>query len=293
MQRVVQIVLDGVSLGGLYALVTLGIALVFGVMRLINFAHAQLIMTGAYATVLLQSQPSPVMVVGTVLAVVVLALAMERIAFRPIRNADPTTLLVTSFALSYLIQNVAILIFGLPKSVNILGQLDSPVVIGGVHLSGLDLTVIGITIVLLVGLSLFLGRSRLGIQMRGAAEDFQMARLMGVRANRIIAVAFAISGAFAGVVAVLLAVQVGVVTPSFGVEPVLIGFVATVVGGMGSLFGAAVGGFSIGILSAVLQSVLPFGVVPFRDALVFSLVIVTLLIRPQGLLPSASLRERV
>src|ERR1700736_6384016 len=111
MQRVVQVVLDGVSLGGLYALVTLGIALVFGVMRLINFAHGQLIMAGAYTAFLLNGRPDALVVVATLLVVTGLALLIERVAYRPIRNASPTTLLVTSFALSYLLQNVAVLIF--------------------------------------------------------------------------------------------------------------------------------------------------------------------------------------
>ena len=208
-------------------------------------------------------------------------------------SASPTTLLVTSFALSYLLQNVAVLIFGLPKSVTILPVLDQPVTIAGIRTSGLDLAVIAATIALLVALSLFLNNTRTGVQMRAAAEDFQMARLVGVHANRIIATAFGISGLFAAVVSILLVVQVGVVTPTFGVQPVLIGFVATVVGGMGSLYGAAIGGFSLGIVSAVLQSILPYTLVPFRDAVLFGLVILTLLVRPQGLLPNAALKERV
>jgi len=293
MQRVVQVALDGVSLGGLYALVTLGIALVFGVMRLINFAHGQLIMAGAYTAFLLNGRPDALVVVATLLVVTGLALLIERVAYRPIRTASPTTLLVTSFALSYLLQNVAVLIFGLPKSVTILPALEQPVTIGGIRTSGLDLAVIGSTVILLIGLSAFLNNTRLGVQMRAAAEDFQMARLVGVHANRVIASAFGISGAFAAVVAILLVVQVGVVTPTFGVQPVLIGFVATVVGGMGSLYGAVIGGFSLGIVSAVLQGILPYTVVPFRDAVLFGLVILTLLIRPQGLLPSAALKERV
>jgi branched-chain amino acid transport system permease protein len=149
------------------------------------------------------------------------------------------------------------------------------------------------TVVLLVGLQVFLNRTPLGLQMLAAAADFPMARLLGVRANRVIAAAFGISGLFAAAVSFALVAQLGQVNPTLGLLPVLIGFAGVIVGGMGSLVGAAVGGFTLGFLTTILQATLPDSLSPFRDAFLFTLVIVFLLFRPQGLLPGRYTVERV
>jgi branched-chain amino acid transport system permease protein len=150
-----------------------------------------------------------------------------------------------------------------------------------------------ITAGLLAGLWLFLTRSSIGVQMRAAAEDFSMAQLLGVRANRVIAVAFALSGVLAGTVALLFVAQVGVVSPTIGLAPALVGFVATVLGGMRSLVGATLGGFLLGILTIAAQQLLPGDLSSFRDAFVFGTVILVLLVRPQGLLGGSAAEVRV
>jgi branched-chain amino acid transport system permease protein len=152
-------------------------------------------------------------------------------------------------------------------------------------------TTIGAAVLLLV-LALFLRSTSLGIQMRGAAEDFMMARLLGVRSNIVVAAAFAISGFLAGVVALIVVAQTGVVSPTMGLSVTLVGFVATVIGGMGSIAGAVLGGFVLGVVSVVLQIVLPLGLTPYRDAFVFAFVIAVLLLRPKGLI-AARTGERV
>lgn len=293
-QSIVQNSIDAVSLGSLFALYALGIALIFGVMRLINFAHGEFIMAGAFAIFLFSGTPIVPLIGLVVIAVVALALLTERIGFRPVRDANPATLLVTSFAISFLLQSVAALIFGsVPKTVNLLPELSESFTLAGIRIGKLDvLTVVG-TGILLGSLALFLTRTPMGVQIRGSAEDFTMARLLGVRANRVIATAFAISGVLAAFASLLLVIKTGSVTPTIGITPVLFAFIATIMGGMGSLNGAVIGGFLLGVLTVVLQVTLPVDLRAYRDAFVFAVVLAVLVVRPQGIIVSKSAAVRV
>ena len=294
MDVLIQNAIDAVSFGSLYALFALGIALIFGIMRLINFAYGELIMIAGYALVFLGHPSWPVIVIGATGAAVVAALATERAAFRPVRSADPITLLVTSFAVSYLLQSLAQLIVGsVPKTTNLSTSLARSFTIGSINIPKLDVVTVVVTLVLLVSLGLFLSRTRLGIQMRAAAEDFRMARVLGVRANLVIATAFAMSGILAGVAAILLVAQTGVVTPTMGTGPVLVAFIATVLGGIGSLRGAVLGGLVLGVITVALQAYLPLELRYYRDAFAYSAVIAMLLIRPQGLIVARNIVLRV
>jgi branched-chain amino acid transport system permease protein len=291
---VIEYVIDGVSLGSLYALFALGIGLLFGIMRLINFAHGELIMIGAYALFFIVGPPWPIRILAILGLTIVAALAMERAAFRPARGADPDTLLITSFAVSFLLQNLAILVFGaLPRSVAISPFLTQSVQIGSYSIPNIDLVTIGVTAFLLVALGLFLARTRLGVQMRAAAENFTMARLLGVRADIVIATAFALSGLLAGVAAIILVEETGIIQPTIGVAPVLAAFVATILGGLGSLVGAVVGGYFLGAITVALQATLPLAFRSYRDAFVFAIVLLVLVLRPQGLLVHRSTYTRV
>lgn len=290
----IQYAIDAISLASLYAVLALGIALIFGVMRLINFAHGELIMIGGYALLYLADVPWPLTIAATIGIVVVFALALERSAFRPVRDANPATLLVTSFALSFMLQNLAIIIFGArAKTVALSASLTESFEVGGLRISKLNVLTVAVTAVLLVGLVAFLKRTQIGIQMRAAAEDFTMARILGVRANAVIATAFALSGLLAAVASYLLVAQRGSVTPGMGLNPVIVAFIATVIGGMGSLSGAALGGAVLGSLSVALQAGLPVELRPFRDAFVFGAVFAILLLRPQGLVVTRAARTRV
>ena len=289
---VIQDVIDAISLGSLFALFALGIAVIFGIMRLINFAHGELIMVGAFAVVLIPL-PLPALIPVTVVIVIALALAMERIAFRPVRSASAETLLITSFALSFLLQSVAGLIWGsLPRTTDFASGLSSSFTIGSVVIQKLDVVIVAVTLVLLVAVGLFFRRTTLGTEMRAAAEDFQMARVLGIRANTVIAAAFALSGVLAAAAAILLTAQTGTVSPTIGINIVLFAFIATIVGGMGSLPGAVLGGFSIGALTVALQALLPLSFRPYRDAFVFAAVLAVLVVRPQGLMPARSTLAR-
>jgi branched-chain amino acid transport system permease protein len=302
----VQLLVDALSLGGQYALVALGIGLVFGVMRMINFAHGDLITLGAYALV----APSAAEVAEPYLGalsvwlmvplligfVVLMMLATERFAFRPLRarHADGPSLLISSFAISYLIQNVILFVHtGRPKSVNILDGLRGSVSIGNVRLPLIDIVTVVVTLVLFVLLVAFLGLTRPGREIRSASEDFVMARLLGVKANRVIAYAFAVSGVLAGAVSLLYVAKTGVLDFRMGVPLAIAGFVGTVLGGMGSLWGAMMGGLLLGVASTLLQALLPPDLRASRDAFLYGLVVLVLLVRPQGIFSSSKRLERI
>jgi branched-chain amino acid transport system permease protein len=294
MRTLIQNGIDALSLGSLYALLSLGIALIFGIMQLMNFAHAALIMIGGYSLLLFLNAGVPLALVvpATIAIVVVAAVAIERVAFRPIRRATPATLLITSFAVTYLLENVAQLIFGARAR----GVAISPIVTQFFHVAGfripkLDVVVVGTTVILVVILGVFLRRTLIGVQMRAAAEDFQMARLLGVKANAVVVSAFAISGLLAGTAAVLFIARTGSVAPTVGLNPLLVAFVATVIGGMGSLRGAVAGGLVLGGLTVALQTALPLSARPFRDAVTYGVVIAILIVRPEGLFAGARARR--
>lgn len=304
MQYNLQVAVDALSLGSLYALAALGIGLIFGVMRLVNFAHGDLITAGAYALIIPSSNAAAVLFIGAlpwmvmvcliVGMVVLLAILMERFAFRPLRRADETTLLIASFALSYFLQYSILAIYGgRPKALDIGSSLSDMVALGPVLISKLDLVTIVVTMTLLGGLASFMRWSSFGVQIRAATQDFRMARMLGVRANAVIAMAFGISGLLAAVVSLLLVVRVGVLNPRLGIPLSMMGFVATVIGGMGSLLGCVVGGFLVGAISSILQMILPEALRPSRDAFVFISVILMLLLRPNGLIQTKSSKERV
>ena len=304
MQAVVQNIIDALSLGSLFALTSLGIGLIFGIMRLINFAHGDLIMIGAYALIVPSAAVAPQLFIGAwhpaavvaaiVLIVILFAVACERLAFRPLRRADPSVLLIASFALSFFLQNLVLLIYeGRPKGVDLWPVLTDPFLLGDIRLPRLQIVMIAATAALLLLLVLFLKRTAIGRQMRAASEDFMMARFLGVRANRVIAAAFAISGLLAAVISLLFVVQNGVLKFDMGVPLVLAAFVGTVVGGMGSLVGAVVGGFVVGVASVFFQIVLPLEMRLNRDAWVYGLILVILLLRPGGIVKVKAVEERI
>lgn len=294
MITLIQDFINALSLGSLYALLALGVALIFGIMSLINFAHGELIMIGAYGLFLFSGPPALVLFAVTIAVVALAAVTMERVAFRPVRGADPATLLVTSFAISFMLQNLTLVIAGgRAKSVDILPSLQGVIELGEIRIDKLDLAIIGTTALLVLGLGVLLKRTSIGIQMRASAENFDAARLMGVRANRVVAVAFAVSGVLASVAAIFLVARGGAAFPTIGLAPVLIAFVSVVIGGLGSLRGAVAGAFVLGFLTVALQAWLPASLTPYRDAFVYTAVIVILLARPQGIFPSRALRGRI
>jgi branched-chain amino acid transport system permease protein len=281
-----QQILNALSLGGIYALLALGLAIVFSILHLINFAHGELITLPAYSMygMYLLGVPWVAFAAISILVGVVAALAMERIAFRPVRDASPATLLLTSLGLSIIIQALLqMLISPRERAVPQPDWLLDSFEVAGLRVQVVQLLAIVVTIVSLVALTMLIQRTRMGIAMRAAAEDFDATRLMGISANRVVAVAFAISGLLASLAAILLLARRGTVHPSMGLLPVLKAFVATVLGGFGSLAGAAVGGFLLGFLEVALRAWLPEDVAGFTEGLLFAIVGFLLFLRPNGL----------
>jgi len=294
MTELVQNLIDALALGSLYALIALGVTVVYTVMDMMNFAHGEFIMLSAYALFVLAGVPFGVAVVGALLTGVLIAVLAERVAFRPVRRADLSAQLVTSLAVATIVQNAVVAIVNSrPKSVATPSFVGETTQIGSLSVPNLEFVTLALTAAVLAGLGWMLYRTRSGLAIRAASENFDMARLLGVRADRVIALSFAVSGALAAVVGVLLVMQTGQVSPTMGLTPVLVGFVAVVIGGFGRMSGAVIGGLFLGIVSSLLGAYLPASLVPFRDAIVFSLPVAILIFRPHGLLGSATGEARV
>jgi branched-chain amino acid transport system permease protein len=279
----VQTVVDAVALGLMYALVALGIALLFGVMRLVNFAYGELITAAAYVLYLTRSAGVGLRIVAALAAAIALAALME-LAFRPVRTASPSTALMATFATSFVLQNVAVARFGTQGStIDFLPELNQAITIGDVRIRWITVLSLGLGAVLLAAMAFVLRRTDLGLQMRATAADLRTARTVGVRVNRVMIVAFLTAGALAGVVALVLAVQRPLVTPSYGFLVMVPALVGVVVGGMDRLVAGTLGGFLVGAATVVLGAVLPPSSRVFLNSALFALVILVLLARPRGI----------
>lgn len=280
-----------VGLGALYALLTIGVALLFGILGLMNFAYGEIIMAAAFAMYLFQHSPWLVAIAMAIVFAVVVALLSERLAFYRLRDADPVTLMIASFAVSLAVQSVArMTVLPRAQGVSPKGFLTQNVDVLGAAVSVRELLTLALCGGALVAVALLLGRTGLGIQLRAAAENFQMAKCLGVRANLIIPCAFVVVGVLAAISAIVLTWRQGAVSADMGLQPMLVGVVGAVVGGMSNLRGAALGGFLLGAATTLLETVLPANLIAFRDAFLFSAVILVLVVRPQGLLSGAKVR---
>lgn len=304
MTAVLQVIFDALSLGSLYALGALGIALIFGVMRLVNFAHGDFIAFCVFAllwpsidaaAIVFAGKLPTFLLIPLILAVGAgLSVLSEIIVFRRFRNANPATMMIASFALGFVIKYFLLMLYSSrPKSIDLWSNLSQQVEIFGARIPPLQVITIVVTIVILFALTAFLKRTRFGLEMRAAAENFTMARMLGVRANRVIMLAFAVSGMLAAAVGLILVTQTGTVDIQMGANLMLVAFVATVIGGLGSLPGAVLAGYLIGAATVIMQVLLPPDARPFRDAFVYGAVIVMLIWRPNGLFAAKAAKQRV
>ena len=291
-----QTLADATALGAIYALMAVGIGLVFGVLRLVNFAYGQLVMAGAFALALASQWGWPIWA-GIVLCfavVLVLSLLMDRLVFRPLRAHSPAVMLVATFAVAFLLQSVALLWFGsLGKIASSLAYLNRPVTISHVDIRKITIVAVVVAAACLVALTLLLERTTVGLHMRAASMDFQTARILGVRANRVIAMAVLISGALAAVVAIMLTVQTPLVTPDFALRDTIIVLAGVVLGGMNRPIPATLGGFAIGFASGLLGGALPTDKSQYLPSFLFAAVILVLLVRPGGIFARKGAVERV
>jgi branched-chain amino acid transport system permease protein len=294
-----QTLADAVGLGAVYALMAVGIGLVFGVLRLVNFAYGQLVMAGAYTLAFTSTWPVAASIVACFAVVLGLSLVMDRAVFRPLRTQSPAVMLVTTFAIAFLLQAVALLIeirdgtIGEP-AVSV-ASLNQAVTVAGVDVRKITIVAVVVAAVALALLALLLARTTIGLHMRAAAADFRTARLLGVRANRVIGFAVLLSGVLAATVAVILTVQFPLVTPDFALRDTIVVLVGVVVGGIDRLWTATLGGFTIGFATGVINGALPTDKTVFLPSAVFALVILVLLLRPAGLFAwgRAAAAERV
>jgi branched-chain amino acid transport system permease protein len=277
---------NGLALGGVYALMAVGIGLVFGVLRLVNFAYGQLIMAGAFALAFGAQWNFPnwlsiLFCFGVVLALSVL---MERLVFRPLRTHSPAVMLVATFAVAFLLQNIALLAFGgLGKSAGQFAFLNAPVDIFGVEIKKIAVISVATAAGCLTVLQLLLSRTSVGLHLRAASMDFRTARLLGVRANLVIAGAVIVSGLFAAVAAIMLSVQQSQVVSTFGLQETIYVLAGVVLGGLNRPIPATLGGFSIGFAIGILGGALPSNQTQYLPSFIFAAVIVVLLVRPNGL----------
>ncbi len=287
MTTFLQTLVDGIGRGSTYALLALGITLIFGVMHLVNFAHAELITVGAYVAYFLSTAGAswwllaPAIIVAAVLA----SVTTELVAFRWVRNASPFAMLLTSFAVERL-SHAMWAVFVSPTRRSFAGPpwAFNTVSIGGVRLEVMDFVTIAVTAAVLALTAWVFRRTLFGLSVRGASEDFDAARLMGVRANRVIVGAFAFAGFLAGIAAVLILMRSPSASPAMGADWLIKAVVAAVIGGLGSFTGAVVGGLALGLAEVTLRGYLPEGVWErLTDAVVFGLIAVLFIIRPQGL----------
>ena len=281
-----QTLVDAVGLGAVYALMAVGIGLVFGVLRLINFAYGQLVMAGAYTLAFTSGWPVAGSIVACFAVVVALSLVMERALFRPLRGASPAVMLVATFAVAFMLQAIAQLVDirddTIGEIASSVAPLNQPTTVFGAEVRKITIVAVLVAAAALGLLALLLLRTTIGLHMRAAATDFRTARLLGVRANSVIAFAVLLSGLLAAIVSVMLTVQFPFVAPDFALRDTIVVLVGVVVGGIDRLWTATVGGFAIGFTTGVINGALPTEQTVFLPSAVFALVILVLLLRPEG-----------
>ncbi len=287
MEEFIQYLISVLSLGSIYALLALGLVVVFGQLGFLNFAHGDLMTLFGYCLLFQTGWGVPfwIAVVFSVLFAGLCALAMERIAFRPLRNQSPMTLLITSFAISGALHVIfQITISPRAQPIPIPEFLSGYMTFGEIFVGRAQIFTIFVAVASLMLLNHFLANSRLGISLRASAADFDVARVMGIRANRVIALAFFLSGILAGIAALLWISQRGAVHPTLGLTPMIKALIAAIIGGLSSPKGALYGGFLLGGLEATMLNLLPDDYVVFRDAGVLLLLVFFLIFRPNGII---------
>lgn len=274
--------LTGISLGGAYALIAIGYTMVYGILRLINFAHGDIFMIAGYFMVFaVASMPWPIAMVVVILGTIVLGVALERVAYKPLRTSPRMSIMISAIGASYLLQNLATYLFSaLPRAYPEIPMLKKIFQIGDVSASLVTFITPVLTILLVIVLMNIINHTKIGMAMRAVSKDFETSQLMGIKINNVISMSFVIGSALAAIGSILYFTDRMSVTPFSGALPGLKCFVAAVLGGIGSIPGAVVGGFFIGISETFLVAL---GYSTFSDAFTFLLLIIMLLFRPTGL----------
>ena len=286
MTDIIQQLIDGLGRGSGYALLALGLAIIFGVMHLVNFAHGEVITVSAYLGYWLSIHGTSwwLIALAALGASTLTAVIIEFVAFRRVRGSEDFTMLLTSFGVAIVVRaGFSMWVSTKPRQFDKPGWIFNTVKVFGISLEVYDLIVIGVTAVTLAAVAYLLRRTMFGVSLRAAAEDFDAARLMGIRANRVISGAFALSGLLAGVAAVMILMRRGQAEPGMGLDILLPGVLAAVIGGLGSLSGAVLGGFALGLAEVMVRAwILPEGFTGLTDGVVFALIAILFIFRPEG-----------
>ena len=272
---------NGLSLGGIYAMIALGYTMVYGIAKMLNFAHGDIIMVGGYTILLFLSINPIVAIIAATIFCVILGIVVEKLAYKPLRGASPLAVLITAIGVSYLLQSIAQMIFGsAPKFITLanFGILK----IGGLSIGYSTIITLLSSVIVMVALSLFVKYSKTGRAMVAVSEDKGAAQLMGINVNSIIMITFAIGSALAALASVFFLLKAPTMTPTFGSLPGIKAFTAAVIGGIGSIPGAMLGGLLLGVIECFAQAVPAIS--PYTDAIEFSILIILLLVKPSGLL---------
>lgn len=293
--KIIQYLINGISIGSVYAIIALGYTMVYGIAKMLNFAHGDIIMVGAYVVFMAMSSggvPALPAVLLSIVVCTVLGVVIERVAYKPLRNAaSPLAVLITAIGVSYFLQNMALLIFGSnTKSFSSVVKFPAISLAGGkLVISGETSVTILACIIIVIGLSMFINRTKPGQAMLAVSEDKGAAQLMGINVNGTIALTFAIGSGLAAIAGVLLCSAYPSLTPYTGSMPGIKAFVAAVFGGIGSIPGAMIGGILLGIIEIFGKAYISS---QMADAIVFAVLIVVLLVKPTGLM-GKNIQEKV
>ena len=284
MVHFLQTLISGLSLGSIYALIALGYTMVYGIAKMLNFAHGDIIMVGAYAVitaVFSMGMPPVVAVLFSIVVCAVLGVLVEFLAYRPLRQAPPLAVLITAIGVSYFLQSLALLIYG-PEQKAFPAVISLPTItLGAVQIDGITLATLIITAVIMIALNLFINKTRLGKAMRAVSEDKGAAELMGISVNKTITITFAIGSALAAVASIFYGSAYVYIRPTTGAMPGIKAFTAAVFGGIGSIPGAMLGGILLGIIEQFSKTYIS---TLWADAIVFGVLVVVLVVKPTGLL---------
>ena len=290
MELILSTLINGLSLGGIYAMIALGYTMVYGIAKMLNFAHGDIIMVGGYVIYVFMSFHNPLLAVGmAVICCIMLGIVIEKIAYKPLRGASPLAVLITAIGVSYLLQSLAQIIFGSANKMVTVYDFKS-IKIWGISIQVSALVTLAVTVVVMVALTLFIKYTRTGRAMVAVSEDKGAAQLMGINVNKIITITFAIGSALAALAGLFYLLKAPSISSTLGAMPGIKAFTAAVIGGIGSIPGAMLGGILLGVVESISYKITV--IAPYTDAIEFSILIIILLVKPTGFLGKVR-REKV
>lgn len=290
MELILSTLINGLSLGGIYAMIALGYTMVYGIAKMLNFAHGDIIMVGGYVIYVFMSFHNPLLaILMAVICCVILGIVIEKVAYKPLRGASPLAVLITAIGVSYLLQSLAQIIFGSASKMVTVYEFGS-IKLFGISIQVSALVTLAVTVVVMIALTLFIKYTRIGRAMVAVSEDKGAAQLMGINVNKIITITFAIGSSLAALAGLFYLLKAPSISSTLGAMPGIKAFTAAVIGGIGSIPGAMLGGILLGVVECISYKIT--AIAPYTDAIEFSILIIILLVKPTGFLGKVR-REKV